>query len=90
MDTIAGLQTRAPRRIELNLANVNQLFNTMDPSPFRERDLDRDAEEFIVGWAREFPLREPVELVVHLAEQSAGQEGQTARRCTIISDTGRG
>ena len=33
--------------IEVNLRDVNQLFNTMDPSPFHERDLDSDAEEFI-------------------------------------------
>lgn len=42
-----------PGLIELRLANANQLFNTMDPSPFHERDLDHDAEEFIVSWARE-------------------------------------
>lgn len=39
--------------IELRLASVSQLFNTMDPSPFHERDLDHDAEEFILSWARE-------------------------------------
>jgi hypothetical protein len=38
----------------------------MDPSPFHERDLDDDAEEFIVDWAREFPRRDPVSLVVHV------------------------
>jgi len=38
----------------------------MDPSPFHERDLDDDAEEFIVSWAREFPRRDPVSLVVHV------------------------
>ena len=38
----------------------------MDPSPFHERDLDDDAEEFIVGWAQEFPRRDPVSLVVHV------------------------
>ncbi len=43
----------SPSLIELRLVNVGQLFNTMDPSPFHERDLDHDAEEFIVGWARE-------------------------------------
>ena len=43
-------------RVELNLRDVNQLFNTIDPSPFREKDLDRDAEEFMVSWTREFPL----------------------------------
>jgi hypothetical protein len=54
-------------QIQLNLQDVNQLFNTMDPSPFNERDLDHDAEEFIVSWAREIPLADPVVLVVHLA-----------------------
>ena len=39
--------------IELRLSNVGQLFNSMDPSPFHERDLDHDAEEFILSWARE-------------------------------------
>jgi len=38
----------------------------MDPSPFHERDLDDDAEEFIVGWAREFARRDPISLVVHV------------------------
>jgi len=38
----------------------------MDPSPFHERDLDDDAEEFIVSWAREFPRRDSVSLVVHV------------------------
>jgi len=28
------------------------LFNAMDPAPFRERDLDPNAEEYIVGWGR--------------------------------------
>ena len=46
--------------IELNLRDISQLFNTMDPSPFNERDLDHDAEEFIVSWARELPLTDPV------------------------------
>ena len=38
----------------------------MDPSPFHEKDLDHDAEEFIVSWAREYPLEVPVRLIVHL------------------------
>jgi hypothetical protein len=57
-----------PNRIELNLLNVKQLFNSMDPSPFRERDLDDDAEEFIVSWAREHPMHLPMKLVVHVQE----------------------
>jgi hypothetical protein len=45
--------------IELNLRDINQLFNTIDPSPFPDKDLDRSAEDFIVSWAQEFPIDEP-------------------------------
>ena len=58
----------APRLIEVNVHEVKQLFNSMDPSPFHERDLDRDADEYIVSWAQEFPLDSPVSLRVHLEE----------------------
>ena len=61
-------------RVELNLRDVNQLFNTIDPSPFNEKDLDHDAEEFIVSWTREFPLGEPVVLVIYLSELPAGKD----------------
>ena len=61
-------------RVELNLRDVNQLFNTIDPSPFREKDLDHDAEEFIVSWTREFPLGEPVVLVIYLSELQGGKD----------------
>ena len=63
-------------RIELNLREISQLFNTMDPSPFHEKDLDHDAEEFIVSWAREFPLDEPIVLVLHLGALPREQEPQ--------------
>jgi hypothetical protein len=43
----------------------------MDPSPFLDRDLDHDAEEFIVSRSRELPRDRPVELVVHLATPAA-------------------
>jgi len=58
-------------RIEVFVDRIEQLFNSMDPSPFHERDLDDDAEEFIVGWAREFPRRDPVSLVVHVNQLPA-------------------
>jgi hypothetical protein len=54
------------RAIELKLREISQLFNSLDPSPFNEQDLDRDAEEFIVGWARELPRSRPMHLVLHL------------------------
>src|SRR4051794_4219006 len=53
-------------RIEVRVAELKQLFNAMDPSPFRERDLDPNAEEFIVGWGREAPRDAPLALLVRL------------------------
>jgi len=60
--------------IELNLKDINQLFNTMDPSPFHQKDLDHDAEEFILSWAEEFHYREPVSLIVHMQKLPEGQD----------------
>ncbi len=51
--------------IELRVDEIEQLFDTLDPFPFRERDLDARAEEFIVGWARELPRNAPITIVVH-------------------------
>ena len=55
-------------RIELKLRELNQLFHSLDPSPFRERSLDSEASEFIVSWARDLSPGEPLELVVYLSE----------------------
>ena len=41
------------RTLELRLRSLEQLFNSMDPSPFLEKDLDTDAEAFIRDWAAE-------------------------------------
>jgi hypothetical protein len=52
--------------VEVRLQTLEQFFNSMDPSPFYDKDLDPDAEHYIVSWAEEFPLHEPVRLVLHL------------------------
>jgi hypothetical protein len=52
--------------IEISLNRVQQLFNSLDPSPFHEKDLDADAETYIVGAAREFHLSTPLKLLFHL------------------------
>ena len=57
--------------IEVRIRELAQLFNSFDPSPFHERDLDRDAEEYIVGWARELPSDASLRIIVHLPEDEA-------------------
>jgi hypothetical protein len=53
--------------IFLRLRELAQLFNPMDPSPLLERDLDAEAEEFILSWARELPSRDGLELEIHVS-----------------------
>lgn len=65
-DTTQSDGTIAEAKIEVNLNRLTQLFNSLDPSPFHERDLDQDAEDYIVGWAEEIPRQRPLRLVIHL------------------------
>jgi len=72
---VAKRRKRRPlphHRIELNLRDLNQLFNSMDPSPVHEKDLDENAEEFIVSWVNEYHRHDPVTLVVHLNQFPEG------------------
>jgi len=58
----------SPTAIQIRVDEVSQLFNTLDPFPFRERDLDKDAEDFIVGWARELAKHQPIQIVIHVPD----------------------
>ena len=63
--------------IEVHVGELKQLFNSIDPSPFRNRDLDRDAEEFIVDWAKDLPRDVPLALIVDL-DREAGLPDEAA------------
>jgi len=58
-------------RLDLRLREMAQLFNSMDPAPFLERDLDPDAEEYIESWAMAFPPDSRFHLTLHLQQQPA-------------------
>jgi hypothetical protein len=57
--------------IEIRITRIEQLFNSFDPSPFDERDLDDDAESHIASWARELPEHEPIRVLIHMPEDEA-------------------
>ncbi len=63
--------------IEVRVAELRQLFNAIDPSPFHERDLDPNAEDFIVGWASDLPPNAQLALVIHL-DRPGGPEHDAA------------
>ncbi|UPY36177.1 hypothetical protein [Sediminicoccus sp. KRV36] len=58
----------APAIIELRLNRAAQLFHTLDPSPFREGDLDAVAEDYILGQAQALPGPAPLAIRISLPE----------------------
>jgi hypothetical protein len=52
--------------VEIVLDNVMELYNSLDPSPFRKRELDHAAEEYLYNAIDDFPIKEPMEIVVYL------------------------
>ena len=43
--------------LELRLTNLDQFFETFDPSPFHKKDINDDAERYIVNSVEAFPLK---------------------------------
>lgn len=70
---------RGALRLELRVGELRQLFNSMDAAPFRERDLDPAADEFIVEWAREQRAAAPLALCVNVARGGDAQDAPTVR-----------
>ncbi len=52
--------------IEVAARDLIQLFNSWDPSPFPERDLDDEVEAYIVSWAKELSPSESFRILIHL------------------------
>src|SRR5678809_1104503 len=70
---MAGSDQNPVTPIEVKVENISQLFNTLDPFPFSERDLDKQAEEYIVGWARELPRHHAIRIIIHLPSSELAQ-----------------
>ena len=45
----------ASHRLEITIATEKQFFNSMDPAPFRSRELDPAVVDYIVAWAEKAP-----------------------------------
>ena len=63
--------------VEIRLNEVRQLFHTLDPAPFHEKDLDENAAAYLQEACDEVGSRRPLRLVVHLPASEAQTE--TAR-----------
>jgi hypothetical protein len=60
--------------IEIRLREIRQLFHTLDPAPFHEKDLDAAAEDYLLEACREAGTRRAVRLIVHLPKSETESE----------------
>ncbi|MFN8845952.1 MAG: hypothetical protein ACK5V3_16595 [Bdellovibrionales bacterium] len=73
------------RWIEVRVKSAQQLFDARDPAPFRDRDLDDDFVEWINSSAREFPIKTPLKIVIHVEEAEKSELSSEAIREAIRS-----
>jgi hypothetical protein len=58
--------------IEMKLFSVIQMFNSFDPAPFREKELDNAAESYIVDVVKDFPAKTQFRIVIYLPDELIG------------------
>ena len=52
-------------QLALRVREIAQIFNSMDPTPFLNKDLDPEAEGFIETWASGFAPNSRFHIIVH-------------------------
>ena len=57
--------------LELRVREIAQMFNSMDPTPFLNKDLDREAEAFIENWALGLASEGRLHITIHLEQLPA-------------------
>ena len=60
--------------LELRLRDLSQLFDSLDPSPFLEKDIDPKAEEYILDSVAELPPQASYSLLIHLDRAPASSD----------------
>jgi hypothetical protein len=69
--------------ILVRVQDYTQLFNSLDPSPFLERDLDDDLVDYIVSWAREIPADKPLRLEIQVRQPSQRSDAAEFLRTAV-------
>lgn len=52
--------------LDLRVRELDQLFNSLDPTPFLNKDLDRTCEAYIENWALSLPHDSHLQLAIHV------------------------
>ena len=75
--------------IDIKLSSVAHLFNSFDPAPFHEKELDSAAEHCIVDMVKDFPPKTRFKMIIYLHPDIATSERamKIPPRSIIISVT---
>lgn len=60
--------------LDLRVRELRQLFNSLDPAPFLNKDLDRACEAYIENWALALPHDCHLHLTIHVEELASAEE----------------
>lgn len=71
--------------IELELHTTMQIFNSFDPAPFHEKELDPEAEEYIYNTVGEFPLKKPIGIMIYVPPSEIDTETKRILKEAIIN-----
>lgn len=72
--------------LALRLRDLSQLFNSLDPSPFHEKDLDPAAREYLIARARDEPRDTGLVVVVELEHTHPGEDTAAIVRDALHND----
>jgi hypothetical protein len=76
MDTLESVYKKIDGKIliEIKLSTVAQLFNSFDPAPFHEKELDTDAEHYIVDIIKDFSPKTEFRIRIYLPNDIASSD----------------
>ncbi len=73
MADAVSVHRRRVHELELRVRELQQLFNSLDPAPFLNKDLDRSVEAFIENWALSLPPDGRLHLTIHVEQLDSPQ-----------------
>jgi hypothetical protein len=76
MDDIESLYRKVDGMVllEIKLSSIMQLFNSFDPAPFHEKELDSAAEDYIVDAVEDFPVKTLFKMIIYLPPELVGTD----------------
>jgi hypothetical protein len=68
------ISQQSTHTLALRVQVLAQLFNSLDPTPFLNKDLDGACETFIENWALSLPQASHLALTIHIEQSSVPTE----------------